>query len=283
MATSWLDALLKRNSGTQQKTNGAGAGTNAGGGSSGAAAGDQKAGASDGAGGTGGQANAPKETSAGTGSTAAGTKTDGSTANQGFTSLVQSLAEQKARTASGGTYTDPYMAQAKALYEQLMNRGDFRYDMNADPFYRQYADMYAQMGRQAMNDAMGSAAGLTGGYGNSWAQHVGNQAYQQYLTQLNAMAPDFFDRAYQVWLNQGDDLLTRYQLAMERAGSSGSGASTGTTTTGLTDEELLQTLMGTGVSSGIEDVKLTPEFLSTLYDVNGVPLDYNFIKLYNGG
>lgn len=283
MATSWLDELRKK-SGTQQKANGAGAGTNAGGGGSGTTAGNQNAGAPDGAGGTGAKTNAPRETPAGTGSTAAGTMSDGSTANQGFTSLVQNLAGQKAGAASGGTYTDPYMAQAKALYEQLMNRGAFQYDMNADPYYRQYADMYAQMGRQAMNDATGSAAGLTGGYGNSWAQHVGNQANQQYLTQLNAMAPDFFDRAYQVWLNQGDDLLTRYQLAMDRAGSSGSSGSAGTTATGLTDDELLQTLLGSGLSSGIDDdVTLTPEFMSSLYDDNGIPLDYNFIKLINGG
>jgi hypothetical protein len=60
---------------------------------------------------------------------------------------------------------------------------------------------------------MGQASALTGGYGNSYAQQVGNQAYQQYLTQLNAMVPEFWDRAFKAWQAEGDDLVNRYKLA----------------------------------------------------------------------
>lgn len=129
-----------------------------------------------------------------------------------------------AGTGNGGGYTqDPYAAQANALYQQLMSRGPFQYDLQGDMLYRQYADQYSQLGKQAMMDTMGTAAGLTGGYGNSYASTVGNQAYQQYLGQLNAMIPDFYDRAYQRWQDQGDDLLTQYQLALERSAASGGG------------------------------------------------------------
>lgn len=123
---------------------------------------------------------------------------------------------------AGGT-KNPYEAQANALYEQLMNRGDFRYDLQGDMLYRQYADQYSQMGKTAMRDAMGTAAGLTGGYGNSYAQQVGNQAYQGYLGQLNDMVPEFYDRAYNEWLNEGTDLQNRYQLALQMAGAYGAG------------------------------------------------------------
>ena len=125
-----------------------------------------------------------------------------------------------------GVTQDPYAAQANALYQQLMSRGDFVYDLQADMLYRQYADQYSQLGRQAMMDATGTAAGLTGGYGSSFANLVGNQAYQQYMGQLNAMIPDFYDRAYQRWLDQGDLMLQQYQLAQSRAAASGGGGKT---------------------------------------------------------
>lgn len=131
---------------------------------------------------------------------------------------------EKAAGGAGGAVQDPYAAQANALYQQLLNRGPFRYDLQGDLLYRQYADQYSMLGQQAMKDAMGTAAGLTGGYGNSYAAQVGSQAYQQYLGQLNGMIPEFYDRAYQAWLNQGDDMLMRYQLAQERSAASRAGA-----------------------------------------------------------
>lgn len=124
-------------------------------------------------------------------------------------------------TKGGGYTQDPYAAQANALYKQLMAREPFKYDLQGDMLYRQYADQYSQLGRQAMMDTMGTAAGLTGGYGNSYANAVGNQAYQQYMGQLNAMVPDFYDRAYQRWQDQGNDLLNQYQLALSRVSSGG--------------------------------------------------------------
>ena len=106
-----------------------------------------------------------------------------------------------------------YIDQLNAIYNQIMNRGAFNYDMANDPFYQQYAQQYTQLGKQAMRDTQAQSASLTGGYGNSWAASAGSQAYQGYLDQLNSMAPEFYDRAYQQWLGEGDMLATQYNLA----------------------------------------------------------------------
>ena len=138
----------------------------------------------------------------------------------------QTQQPQPQGTGGGASTYDPYLAQANALYEQLMNRGAFKWDMQADDVYRQYEDMYTNAGNLAMKDAMGTAAGLTGGYGNSYASLVGNQANQAYMTQLAAMIPELEDRAYQRWLGQGDELMSQYELALSRA-SLGGGSGTG--------------------------------------------------------
>lgn len=134
----------------------------------------------------------------------------------GYKPPSSTAAPAKASGGYGGTTANknqPYIDQLNSLYDQIMGRGKFQYDLNGDMLYRQMADQYTQLGRQAMRDATGTAAGLTGGYGNSWANHVGNQAYQQYLTQLNNNIPDLYDRAYNAWLNEGNELLQKYEMA----------------------------------------------------------------------
>ena len=129
----------------------------------------------------------------------------------------------KKSSSSTKTYTvnqgnEPYVAQLNALYDQIMGRKPFQYDLNGDLLYRQMADQYTQLGQQAMRDSMGSAAALTGGYGNSYAQQVGNQAYQQYLTALNQSIPELYDRALNTYLAQGDQLMQRYEIAAAHPG-----------------------------------------------------------------
>lgn len=115
--------------------------------------------------------------------------------------------------SAGGDPNAAYRAQLSSLYDQIMGYPSFQYDLTGDMLYRQMADQYTQLGQQAMRDTMGTAAGLTGGYGNSYAQQVGNQAYQQYLTALNEQVPNLYDRAYNTWAGEYDRLLQQYQLA----------------------------------------------------------------------
>lgn len=115
-----------------------------------------------------------------------------------------------------GDYQSSYSGQLESIYNKIINREPFKYDLNGDMLYKQYADQYTRNGQQAMMDTMGQAAALTGGYGSSYASTAGNQAYQQYLTQLNSVIPDLYDRAYQRWQNEGTQLENQYSLAKDR-------------------------------------------------------------------
>ncbi len=112
-----------------------------------------------------------------------------------------------------GEYQSKYTDQLESIYNKITNREPFEYDLNGDMLYKQYADQYTRQGQQAMMDTMGQAAALTGGYGSSYASTAGNQAYQQYLTQLNSIIPDLYDRAYQRWQDEGTQLESQYSLA----------------------------------------------------------------------
>ena len=101
---------------------------------------------------------------------------------------LQTHTNNKVADWSGGTY-------GEELKEELNNSNNgrkFAYDLDADALYQQYKDQYINQGRLAMQDAMGQASALTGGYGNSYAATVGNQAYQSYLTQLNNVIPELY-------------------------------------------------------------------------------------------
>lgn len=113
------------------------------------------------------------------------------------------------------TYNSRYSAQLDGLLAQIQGRGDFKYSFDGDELFKNYADMFTQKGKQASMDVMGQAAGLTGGYGNSYAQGAGQQAYQQYLMELYSMGPEFRDRAYQVWKDKQGDLKDQAGLLMD--------------------------------------------------------------------
>ena len=110
-----------------------------------------------------------------------------------------------------GEYKSPYEQRLNQIYEQVMSRGDFKYDFNNDPMYHLYRDQYMQSGKQAMQDAQAEAAALTGGYGNSYAAAAGNLAYQQHLNGINNVIPELYNQAYQEWLNGGDLLMRQLQ------------------------------------------------------------------------
>lgn len=111
------------------------------------------------------------------------------------------------------TYAGTYEDQIKDIYSRIQNREPFTYDVNADPLYDMYKDKYVQQGKLAMKDTMGQAAALTGGYGNTYGQQVGQQAYDAYLQNLADVIPELYDRAYGKYKDEGDDLVKLYGLA----------------------------------------------------------------------
>ena len=116
---------------------------------------------------------------------------------------------------TGGIISGDLNSQLNDLYTQIMNRPSFSYDLNADMLYQQYRDQYVNQGQQAMKDTMGQAAALTGGYGSSYGQAVGQQQYDAYLQRLNEVIPDLYDRAYQQYQDEGDVLMKQYSIAKD--------------------------------------------------------------------
>lgn len=109
-------------------------------------------------------------------------------------------------------YISKWQPQIDSTVDSILNRKDFQYDVNADALYQQYKDRYVNLGQQAMMDTMGQAAKLTGGYGNSNAQMVGQQAYQGYLQGLTDKIPELYQLAYDRYNQQGQDLYQKYGL-----------------------------------------------------------------------
>jgi len=110
------------------------------------------------------------------------------------------------------SYKNSYEAQLNDLYNQITGRDKFSYNVNEDALYQQYQDRYVNQGQMAMKDTMGQAAALTGGYGSSYGQSVGQQQYNAYLQQLNDVVPELYGMAYQQYQDQGDALKDQYSM-----------------------------------------------------------------------
>lgn len=126
---------------------------------------------------------------------------------------AQSAIEQQ---VSRGEYSSPWQESLNATIDKILNREKFSYDMNADAFYQQAKDRYIQQGKQAMMDTIGQQSALTGGYGNSWAQTVGQQAYHGYLQGLNDKLLDFYGVARGAYDAETDDLYNQFNLYNDR-------------------------------------------------------------------
>ena len=111
-----------------------------------------------------------------------------------------------------GQYTSQWQSQLNDVMGKILNREKFNYDLNGDALYQQYKDQYTNQGKMAMMDTMGQAAAMTGGYGNSYAQNVGQQAYQGYLQQLNNKIPELYNLALSKYQMEGDDLARQYSM-----------------------------------------------------------------------
>lgn len=128
---------------------------------------------------------------------------DAATAGLDFKTIQQSL---------NTTYDSKYDEQLADLYNQIVQRKPFSYSTDEDMLYQNYLQKYTQQGKQAMRDTMGQAAALTGGYGSSYGQAVGQQQYDAYLQELNDLIPELYDRAYQQYAAEGDRLTQQYSL-----------------------------------------------------------------------
>ena len=126
-------------------------------------------------------------------------------------------ADTKAKDAWGkvegyGDFKYGKQDQLDALYDQIMNREKFTYDLNGDALYQKYKDQYIKQGQMAMMDTMGQAAAMNGGYGSSYAQSVGQQAYNAQLENLNDIAPELYQMALAKYQMEGQELSDKYGM-----------------------------------------------------------------------
>ena len=115
-----------------------------------------------------------------------------------------------------GEYQSQWDGELTDLYNRIANRKPFSYDIGTDPVYQQYREQYQRQGRLAMQNTMGQAAALTGGYGSTYGEQVGQQAYNAYLQNLNDIVPDLYNSAYNRYRDEGTDLYNQYGLISDR-------------------------------------------------------------------
>lgn len=119
---------------------------------------------------------------------------------------------QAALAAQPGAYQSKWQDQINGIIDKILNREQFSYDYNEDALYKQYAEQYARGGKLAMQDTMGQAAAMTGGYGSSYASTAGNQAYQEYMSQLNSVIPELYGMALDRYQMEGQEMYNQYGL-----------------------------------------------------------------------
>lgn len=118
-----------------------------------------------------------------------------------------------------GAYQSRFEERLQALYDRIAGREAFDYEPEEDEAYQRYARLYAARGAAAMEDTLGKAAALTGGYGSSYAQSAGQQAYNGYLQELAALVPELRQAALAEYQQEGKALQEQYSLlhAQEKA------------------------------------------------------------------
>ena len=116
-------------------------------------------------------------------------------------------------------FSSSYDGEISRLYEKITNRPAFQYDPTGDPLYRSYRAEMLNAGSRAMRDSEGQAAALTGGYGSSYAQSVGQQQYGLYLQKLGQAMPELYQAAYERYRAQGEELQGQLNTAKSLADS----------------------------------------------------------------
>lgn len=128
-------------------------------------------------------------------------------------SVKKAREELAAHTAGKpGAYESKWQQQLADTLAQIQNREKFTYDLNGDALFNQYKDQYVRQGQLAMQDTIGQTAALTGGYGNTYSQNAGQQAYHGYLQGLNDKVPQLYQMAYDMYNTEGQKMMDMYAM-----------------------------------------------------------------------
>ena len=111
-------------------------------------------------------------------------------------------------------YAGRYDQALSQALDALMQQPSFRYRLDGDALYKRYRDSAVKNGRLAMEDTLGQGAALTGGYGNSYAQSAGQQAYARQLDALADRIPELYTLAMEQYPLQSQGLKDKYNLLL---------------------------------------------------------------------
>lgn len=105
-----------------------------------------------------------------------------------------------------------YSDKLDEIMAQISGRDKFSYDFNTDPMFLSALQSSMNQGRLAMQDTMGQASALTGGYGSSYGQAVGNQAYNAEIQKAYDNLPEFYGMALDAYNNETQGLLNQLDM-----------------------------------------------------------------------
>lgn len=121
-------------------------------------------------------------------------------------------AQKYLQSVKDNGYNQQWSKQLDALVNEYMGRGPFQYDQNEDVMWQQAKKTGLDAANLAMRDTTAQAAALSGGYGNSYAATVGQQVYNEGVADIMAMAPEYYQAAYQRYKDEGDTMLQNIGL-----------------------------------------------------------------------
>ena len=122
------------------------------------------------------------------------------------TSVVRSITRQEqspgiAQTVQKTTtYQNPYQKELDRMVNDY-TKSSFSYNQDTDPAAQAYRENYIQNGQLAMQDTMAQAAARTGGLASSYATQTGQQAYNSYMSDLNAQLAGLRQQAIDNYLS----------------------------------------------------------------------------------
>lgn len=138
------------------------------------------------------------------------------TAAEGSSTVDQAQQMLQNKLTRPGEYQSKFSEELDNVLNRIRNGEKFSYDVNGDMLWQQMKDQYSAAGQRAMMDTIGQTAALTGGYGNSYMQQAGQQAYQGYMQEATAQIPQLYQLALEAHNRDRDNLLTEYQLLADR-------------------------------------------------------------------
>lgn len=111
-----------------------------------------------------------------------------------------------------GAFSSEYTDKANAAFADIENMGDFKYNPATDVGYQAARKQYTRGGQQAMKDTIGTATELTGGYDNSYAQAAAQQTYNQYMSELANLMPQYENQAYGRYQDDRNNKINYYSM-----------------------------------------------------------------------